>query len=139
MMEKALFVSASLFCIGTELRFIANKHQAGPSSAEAMSMKKESEMWHAKAMHIAATFLPKQCPLVIHVISSYTKHHLKPKLETRSLQKISNETPASTQPSLNNNFNSNQQNFASTNSKAKKVEESIDKTPTQTVRKAAEL
>lgn len=35
MMEKILYISASLFCIGTELRFIANKHHNGPSSTEA--------------------------------------------------------------------------------------------------------
>jgi hypothetical protein len=29
MMEKILYISAGLFCIGTELRFLANKHENG--------------------------------------------------------------------------------------------------------------
>ena len=38
-------------------------------------MKKESEKWQAKAVESACTFLPSECPLVGHVISSYQKHH----------------------------------------------------------------
>jgi hypothetical protein len=34
-----------------------------------------SEMWHSKALEIACTFLPTECPLVGHIISSYQKHH----------------------------------------------------------------
>jgi len=29
--------------------------------------KKDSEMYHAKALHISSLFLPKHCPLVMHV------------------------------------------------------------------------
>jgi hypothetical protein len=60
--------------VGTELRFICqNKDSA--------FTKKDSEMWHAKAMHVACLFLPEDCPLVTHIINSYKKHHLNPKLE----------------------------------------------------------
>jgi len=37
--------------------------------------KTESEKWQAKAVETAWTFLPSECPLVGHVISSYQKHH----------------------------------------------------------------
>lgn len=47
--------------------------------------QKDSEMWHAKALHTSSTFLPSDCPLVSHVMSSYVKHHLKPKLEEKKL------------------------------------------------------
>lgn len=40
-------------------------------------------MWHAKALHTSSTFLPSDCPLVSHVLSSYIKHHLNPKIEER--------------------------------------------------------
>jgi hypothetical protein len=42
--------------------------------------KKDSEIWHGWALRMATTFLPGECPLVVHVISSYMKHHLKPKV-----------------------------------------------------------
>ncbi len=51
MIEKILLVIASYFCNGTELRFLSNKE---PEIYE----RRDGEMWHAKAMHIAATFLP---------------------------------------------------------------------------------
>ena len=42
-------------------------------------------MWHAKALHTSSTFLPSDCPLVSHVMSSYVKHHLRPKLENKKV------------------------------------------------------
>jgi len=42
-------------------------------------------MWHAKALHTSSTFLPSDCPLVSHVMGSYVKHHLKPKIEEKNL------------------------------------------------------
>jgi hypothetical protein len=38
---------------------------------------KESEAYHAKSVHIAAKFLPKDCPLVDYVINSYQKNYLR--------------------------------------------------------------
>jgi len=32
-------------------------------------------------MQLATTFLPDQCPLATHVVTSYKKHHLGPWLE----------------------------------------------------------
>jgi hypothetical protein len=34
-----------------------------------------SEMWHAKSLEMSCMFLPTECPLVSHVITSYQKHH----------------------------------------------------------------
>jgi len=34
----------------------------------------ESEFWHAKALEIACSFLPGECPLVNHINLSYQKH-----------------------------------------------------------------
>ena len=74
MLKKALDVIVSYFCIGTELRFLAVMEH------DDFSMK-DSEVWHAKAIHIASTFLPNDCPLTQHIQQSYGKHHLKPKLK----------------------------------------------------------
>ena len=49
------------------------------------NFQKDSEMWHAKALHTSSTFLPGDCPLVSHVMGSYLKHHLKPKLEEKKV------------------------------------------------------
>lgn len=39
------------------------------------SKKRESEYFHGKALEIGVTFLPSECPLVNHILMSYTKHH----------------------------------------------------------------
>lgn len=76
LLHKTLFVIVSYFCIGTELRFLSminpQKHSL-----------KDSEMWHAKAIHIACAFLPSDCPLIQHILQSYSKHHLRPKIKRR--------------------------------------------------------
>lgn len=35
---------------------------------------KESEFWHAKALEMACTFMPGECPLLNHINLSYQKH-----------------------------------------------------------------
>ncbi len=67
-------MTAAYFCIGTEFRFLANKLKQN-------DLKKDGEMYHAKSLHIATTFLPGECPMVDHVKKAYLKHHLVPKLE----------------------------------------------------------
>jgi hypothetical protein len=37
--------------------------------------EKESEYWHAKALELACSFLPSECPLLNHILISYQKHH----------------------------------------------------------------
>lgn len=56
-------------------------------------------MWHAKALHTSSVFLPADCPLVSHVMSSYVKHHLGPKLEERKLLQESMVTGSTSIPS----------------------------------------
>ena len=73
-----MLLTVAYFCVGTELRFLINEENSS-------NFKKDSEMWHAKALHTSSTFLPSDCPLVSHVMGSYIKHHLKPKLEEKKL------------------------------------------------------
>ncbi len=73
MLEKIVIACVAYFCIGTEMRFLIAK------SSDLDFNKKDSEAWHAKAMHIACCFLPNDCPLVIHICSSYTKNYIKEK------------------------------------------------------------
>jgi hypothetical protein len=80
MLEKIILFVVSFFCVGTELRFNSQKE-------EATVTKKDSEMWHAKALHTATLFLPEECPLVNHIINSYKKHHLNPKLEQLKIKR----------------------------------------------------
>jgi hypothetical protein len=60
----------------------ANQHHGSGYGADGGKLftKKDSEMWHGRALRISCAFLPSDCPLVSHVISSYIKHHLKPKV-----------------------------------------------------------
>jgi len=60
MLYKSLYVIVAFFCIGTELRFLA---VLNPSKYSI----KDSEIWHAKAIHIASYFLPNDCPLIQHI------------------------------------------------------------------------
>jgi len=75
LLEKIVLLVVSYFCVGTEIRFISAKVK------DTKIERKDSDMWHAKALHTASAFLPSDCPLTQHVNSSYKKHHLKPKLE----------------------------------------------------------
>lgn len=72
MLEKIVLVSVSYFCIGTEMRFLMQKQNSTIS-------KRDSEAFHAKALHISSLFLPHDCPLVIHIVNSYVKNYLKDK------------------------------------------------------------
>lgn len=60
MLEKIVLISVAYFCIATEMRFIMQKDKKGQKQLT----KKDSEMYHAKALHISSLFLPKNCPLV---------------------------------------------------------------------------
>lgn len=76
MLEKIVLISVAYFCIATEMRFIIQKQKQQKSL-----QKKDSEMFHAKALHISSLFLPKECPLVQHITQSYNKNYLKDKPE----------------------------------------------------------
>ncbi|CAI2382596.1 unnamed protein product [Moneuplotes crassus] len=74
-LEKIVYVTVAYFCVGTEYRFLNSKIDPDKYG------KKDSEIWHAKALHICSTFMPPNSPLVKHITKSYIKHHLKEKLE----------------------------------------------------------
>lgn len=63
----------SYFCISTELRFLVQIKD--DPAIDPQMKKRESEFWHAKALEIAISFLPSECPLVTHILTSYQKHH----------------------------------------------------------------
>ena len=52
---------------------------------------RDSEAFHAKSIHIAGQFLPKECPLVDYIINSYQKNYLKDK-QMRLLKSSIQET-----------------------------------------------
>lgn len=60
LLYKALYVIVAYFCIGTELRFLSDLNPLRYTL-------KDSEVWHAKAIHIASYFLPSDCPLIQHI------------------------------------------------------------------------
>ena len=59
--------------MSTELRFLMQVKD-DPVNDPALR-KKQSEYWHAKALEISVSYLPSECPLVTHIITSYSKHH----------------------------------------------------------------
>jgi len=63
MLEKIVLITVSYFCLGTELRFIANSEKGDKEKD-----MEESDLWHSKALRIACKFLPENCPLLTHII-----------------------------------------------------------------------
>ena len=80
--EKIVYITVAYFWIGTEYRFLSSK------SDDKKYDKKESEIWHAKALHICSTFMPSNSPLVKHITKSYLKHHLKEKIERKQEEEV---------------------------------------------------
>jgi len=74
-LEKIVLLVVSYFSVGTEMRFLKDKKRVNLYS------KKDAEMWHAKALHTAMSFLPTECPLVQHILNSYNKHYMRVKEE----------------------------------------------------------
>ena len=60
----------SYFCKSTELRFIYSTNKNSSSH-----LLRESDFYHGKSLEIGITFLPSECPLVNHVMTSYKKHY----------------------------------------------------------------
>lgn len=67
-------LSVGYFCVSTEIRFIIQTRGALMSPIK-VQREQESEYWHAKALEIACSFLPSECPLLNHILLSYQKHH----------------------------------------------------------------
>jgi len=63
----------SYFCISTEIRFIIQLKEEIDKipNFDAAYKTKESEVWHAKSLELACSFLPSDCPLLNHVLLSY--------------------------------------------------------------------
>lgn len=74
-LEKISLLTVSYFCVSTEMRFILLSREQYLSTPVKRQRELESEFWHAKALEIACSFLPSECPLLNHVLLSYQKHH----------------------------------------------------------------
>ena len=77
MLEKVVLITSAYFCIATEIRFILQKDLLDVK----LITKKDSEAFHAKALHIALLFLPEDCPLSQYIHQTYCKNYLQPKLK----------------------------------------------------------
>jgi len=66
--EKISYVLIAYFCISTEKRFMAQVNKDTLSA-------KQAEFWHMKALELASCFLPSECPLLLHIYSSYQKNY----------------------------------------------------------------
>jgi hypothetical protein len=79
-------VIISLFCLGTEMRFL---HTADGNFTKVL----ESEGWHRRSIDLAMSLLPLECPLVEHLKVSYNRNYttlleefaLKAKLKAPSM------------------------------------------------------
>jgi len=67
--EKIIMLSIAYFSLATECRFIYSEDNT------AEFYQQESKYWHKAAVEFVCTFLPSECPLVGHIITSYEKHN----------------------------------------------------------------
>jgi hypothetical protein len=74
-LEKISLLSVSYFCVSTEMRFLLQSREMYLSAEVKKQREEESEYWHVKALELACSFLPSECPLLNHVLLSYQKHH----------------------------------------------------------------
>lgn len=68
MLEKFCLLVVSLFCIATEIRFMSTETNPGVNL-------KDARVWHYRALDIAKSFLPKECPLSHHIQQSYERNY----------------------------------------------------------------
>jgi hypothetical protein len=66
---KISHLAVSYFCYSTEIRFIMQMKE--DPNYDPNEKQVESEYWHAKALEIACSFLPGECPLLNHINLSY--------------------------------------------------------------------
>lgn len=74
-LSKLAILIVTYFCMSTEMRFLLQSRAAYLKPEVKKERELESEFWHAKALEIACTFLPSECPLLNHVLLSYQKNH----------------------------------------------------------------
>ena len=77
MLEKVVLICTAYFCIATEMRYLLEKTQSPDETAKNVSLG-HCEAFHAKATHIALTFLPLGCPLADYIQNSYVSTYLAP-------------------------------------------------------------
>ncbi len=66
--EKVIVLAISYFSLATECRFRFAEEQGEQDHIDA-------RLWHKAAVESVCSFLPADCPLVGHIVSSYEKHH----------------------------------------------------------------
>lgn len=70
MLEKLVLLSVAFFSIGTEMRLLVEEDNTKEEFLR-------SELWHAQSVFFGGYYLPKECPLVTHIINSYLKHYVE--------------------------------------------------------------
>jgi hypothetical protein len=70
MLEKLVLIVVAFFSIGTEMRLIVEEDKTRDEFLK-------SELWHAQSVFFGSYYLPKECPLVYHIIKSYQKHYIE--------------------------------------------------------------
>lgn len=66
--EKAILLAIAYFSFSTECRFVFSEENKE-------HYQLESRYWHKAAVEIGCLFLPSDCPLISHIVTSYEKHH----------------------------------------------------------------
>eukprot|EP00826_Nyctotherus_ovalis_P002284 TRINITY_DN10443_c0_g5_i1.p1 TRINITY_DN10443_c0_g5~~TRINITY_DN10443_c0_g5_i1.p1 ORF type:complete len:287 (+),score=64.98 TRINITY_DN10443_c0_g5_i1:641-1501(+) len=65
--EKVIMTAIAYFSLATEYRLL--------NDSNGNLYQSESKYWHKAAVELACTFIPSECPLVAHIVSSYDKYN----------------------------------------------------------------
>ena len=82
MLEKIVLMWSWYFWVATELRLLSDNKEIESNCIS----HEHSDMWHAQSAYISSLFLPAECPLVDHLISSYDKYHISQRKELSELE-----------------------------------------------------
>ena len=70
LLENLVLYVVSMFCAGTESRFMTQLEKGRDYS--------EAERWQSKSVYMACTFMPDSCPIVDHLAEAYIKNFTGP-------------------------------------------------------------
>ena len=82
MLEKIVLMWSWYFWVATELRLLSDTKEI---EADHISLM-HADMWHAQSAYISWLFLPTECPLIDHLISSYDKYHVSQRKKVEEVE-----------------------------------------------------
>lgn len=72
---KAMYISICFFAMATENRLIADSKFSHEDNKKCSEEFRRSELYHLKAIYLAAKFIPCESKYLEHILASFKKHY----------------------------------------------------------------